>query len=253
MTKMLDVKNVMVMRAKKTLCSHFSLSLQRGDFVGLLGANGSGKTSLLHTLAGLMEPQEGEIIIENTPLADISRKQLARRMGLLLQEENYALPIHVFDSIKCGGYAHKASIHDHSHITEIMTLLNLHEYRARTLLQLSGGEQRRVSIARILFQRPSIYLLDEPANHLDPYYQQLVMRKFQQLCHGGAAVIMSGHNLSYMKRFCNRFILFLNDGSLRVCATDDLNEELIDGVYDGGYSATLFRHSSTNNSCTETS
>lgn len=223
MSELLKLDKINISRGQKAICRDLSFAIYPGDFYGLLGVNGRGKTTLLHTLANLIKPTSGQVFLEKENLSTIPRKRLARKMGLLLQEESHHFPITVQETLSSGRYAHGKREHALQDFEQILHLLNLKQYTTRNLLELSGGERRRVSIGRILFQQPSLYLLDEPITHLDPVYQQRVLTQFKNLCEDkGAAVLMAGHDVSLMRLFCNRFILLLENGETLIGSLEDV-------------------------------
>jgi iron complex transport system ATP-binding protein len=207
MKNKLQLDNLSIARQSKVICQNLSISFRVGEFWGILGANGRGKTTLLHTLAGMYPSFLGKILIGQENLIQIHRKKLATKVGLVLQEETHFFPTLVKDSILIGRYAHPANKLDKNNYDEILDGLNLKHLAEKNLLTLSGGEQQRVKIARIFYQQPEIYLLDEPTNHLDPHYQQKILTILKQFCQEGATVLMVGHNISQMELICDHYLL----------------------------------------------
>lgn len=233
MSELLRVEGLTLTRNHKIICHNFSMHLNSGNFWGILGINGRGKTTLLHVLAGLIRTLTGRIVVEDRNILNLTRKQIAQKIGLLLQDESHQYPMTVQDTIENGRYARKKQLTDPAFLNAILCELNLLPYQDHNLLQLSGGEQRRVSIGRILFQQPNIYLLDEPTNHLDPVQKHIVLTHFKTLCtEQNSCVVMAGHSLDLMQIFCDHFLLLCEDGTTRIgTAKEILTPENLQRVY----------------------
>lgn len=211
MANLFEVKNLTLIRNNKHICQNFSFVLEQGQRWGILGLNGRGKTTLLHTLAGLLLPASGVIYFNNKNLNHLTRKIIAQNIGLLLQEQQYFFPALVIDTVLAGG--HSRSFQCQQKLTEILQNVKLAHLSEHNILHLSGGEQQRVGIARLLFQNPRVFLLDEPVNQLDPLHQFLVMDFFYKLCVSeNKAIIFSTHDINLVERYCDHVVLLLEDG-----------------------------------------
>ncbi|MBO5087336.1 MAG: ABC transporter ATP-binding protein [Lachnospiraceae bacterium] len=156
-----------------------SFSVEKGEFVSIVGPSGSGKSTLLHILGGVDKPTEGKVFIEGTDLHGLKEDKLAifrrRQIGLIYQfynlmpvlnvDENITLP-HLLDGRKL----------DQERLDEIVEYLGLSERRNNLPSQLSGGQQQRVSIGRAMFNRPAIVLADEPTGNLDRKTGEEIMK-----------------------------------------------------------------------------
>ena len=180
------------------------LAVQPGEMLGLIGPNGAGKTTLLHCLAGL-EPYQGEIHLHGTPLQQFSVQQRARQIGLLPQRCQSAWALSVRDIIGLGrlpwGDEPKTLVEWMAHQTGVTQWLD------QPVDKLSGGEQARVWLARVLAGEPQLLLADEPLASLDLYYQCRVLellRSYAQEAHG---VIVALHDLEQAARYCDRLCM----------------------------------------------
>ena len=221
------------------ICDHFNFSLRSGEIWGLLGPNGCGKTTLLHTLAGLSLPTAGTITLQGDLLTKLTAKTIARQIGILFQSLSDTFPQTVLEYITASRFPHlayyeKENAHDKNIIHAALDEMNLHPFKHRLIQQLSGGEKRRLAIAALLAQTPRIFMLDEPTNHLDMHYQLRVLAHFQKLAQREqAGIIMSLHDANLAQAFCTHILLMFQNGDMqqgKVC--DILSEENLSRLYD---------------------
>lgn len=220
MTVLLETCGLTVEIAGKTVCRGLNIALRGGEVLGLLGPNGAGKTTLLHTLAGVRPAVQGEIRIAGKPLAAWPRRQLARRLGLLLQEQQDMFPASVLETALIGRHPHMDFWRWESHrdvaiARRALKTVHMQGLEQRPQYALSGGERRRLAIATILSQTPDIYLLDEPVNHLDLRHQLSILQHFRQLAgKHHKAVVMTLHDINLVARYCDSVLLLYGDGTL---------------------------------------
>lgn len=210
------------------VCRNLNLQLPAGTCLGILGANGVGKTTLLHTLAGLRAADHGEILLDGNAINQLSRRQIARRLGLLIQQQEDSLPASVLETALIGRHPHIDFWRWESHADvaiarRALKLTGLTGFEQRPQTQLSGGERRRLAIATILAQDPAICLLDEPTHQLDLQHQIDLLQLFADLAHRqNRLVIMSLHDVNLAARFCDQVLLMFGDGETLSGATRDL-------------------------------
>ncbi|MDZ7663646.1 ABC transporter ATP-binding protein [Thiohalophilus sp.] len=214
----LQLEQLQLQRGLRRLCQPFDLSIEDGQCWGILGSNGSGKTTLLHTLAGLHHDYTGRIYLDGTPIDQIPRKQFARQVGLLLQTNEEAFPGSAIETVLTGRHPHLKAWQwegeqDIALARETLHQVDLAGFEQRNLLTLSGGERRRLYIATLLAQQPQLYLLDEPANHLDLRHQHQILGLLQRLCSTqNRSVIMVLHDPNLAARYCDHVLLLHEDG-----------------------------------------
>jgi iron complex transport system ATP-binding protein len=199
------------------LVSNLSLEFVPGEFVAILGRNGSGKTLTLHTLAGLREPSRGEVTIDGRPLAELERRAVARRLGLLAQDAEDGFVATVMEAVLIGRHPHLEfwqweTAADERLARGALAAVGLADFAARRIDTLSGGEQRRVAVAALLAQEPDIFLVDEPTNHLDPHHQLIVLNLLHELARAGHTIIATLHDPTLAARFADRALLLFGDG-----------------------------------------
>ncbi|VAW66281.1 hypothetical protein MNBD_GAMMA09-3483 [hydrothermal vent metagenome] len=251
MTK-LQTENLTVKIAGKTVCKNMRLDLHPGEIWGLLGRNGIGKTTLLHTLAGLRPAASGNILLNQKNLQVLSRKTIAQKLGLLLQQTEDIFPTSVMETVLSGRHPHMShwqweSRSDYDMAQQALERVDMQAFAQRQVNQLSGGERQRVAIATLLTQNPDIFLLDEPNSHLDLKYQiQLLNTLTQKVRTENKIILMSLHDPNLALRYCDKILLLIGDGQTLSGNTEDkLNEENLMKLYDypvikinaSGYSA----------------
>jgi iron complex transport system ATP-binding protein len=213
----LAAANVGVRAGARELVSALSLQFAAGEIVAILGRNGSGKTLTLHTLAGLRPPAQGEVFLDGVPLAQLGRRTIALRLGLLPQDIEDAFVTSALETVLIGRHPHLAlwqweTAADERIARDSLAAVGMTDFAARRTDTLSGGEQRRVAVASLLAQEPAIFLLDEPTNHLDPHHQLAVLGLFRQLANRGRTVITTLHDPTLAARFADRALLLFGDG-----------------------------------------
>jgi putative ABC transport system ATP-binding protein len=187
------------------------ISISRGEFVAIVGASGSGKSTVLNLMAGLDTPTAGSVVIENIALESLNRRELseyrAQRVGMVFQSfnlighrtalGNVELALY-FDDTPRGDRARKA--------TEILERLGLGDRLDHRPADLSGGEQQRVAIARALVKRPQLLFADEPTGNLDYENSRAIVSLLTELNRDGLTVVMVTHNLDLAQKHADRII-----------------------------------------------
>ena len=225
---MLRAENLTLGYPGRVLCEHLNVSMQAGECWGILGRNGTGKSTLLHALGGIQKPLEGDVSIEGRPVHAMPRLELAQKIGLLLQEEASLFAGTVRDYVMLGRFPHHGLMMgwqetDEVQVQQSLERMELTSLASRIVSTLSGGERQRVRIAMLLAQMPDIYGLDEPLLHLDIGHQAAVMRLFRALAsEQRKTVVMVLHDILWASRYCDHVLLLYGDGRADSGPTRDL-------------------------------
>lgn len=201
----------------RTLVDKLNFELSGGQFLAVLGQNGTGKSLTLHTLAGLRPAHEGTVMMLGRTIERLSRRQISQHLALLPQYTEDVFPSTVLDTVMIGRHPHIGRLQwespdDRRLALDALRQMDLGEMISRDVATLSGGERRRAAVAQVLAQAPNIYLLDEPTNHLDPQHQLDVLEVFVRKARDGATVIASLHDVNLAARFADQCLLLFGDG-----------------------------------------
>lgn len=213
----LAARGVEVAVGPRRLVLELSLEFCPGEFVAILGRNGTGKTLTLHTLAGLRQPQSGEVHLDGIVLESLSRRAVALRLGLLAQDVEESFVTTALEAVLVGRHPHLKlwqweTAADERVARAALSAVDLENFAGRRTDTLSGGELRRVAVAALLAQEPAVFLLDEPSNHLDPAHQLEILGLFRELCAAGKTVIATLHDPTIAARFADKVLLLFGDG-----------------------------------------
>lgn len=191
-----------------------SLTLNPGEVTAICGPNGAGKSSLLSCLAGLLVPQRGALALDGAPLATLSPRDRARALGYLPQQGEVAWDMSVETLAGLGRLPWNAgAAADQAAVDAALAGLDLQHLRARPMSQLSGGEQARVLLARVLAGEPRWLLADEPLANLDLAHQLSLLRQFRALAGHGTGVVLVLHDLAQAMNHADRVVV-LDGGAL---------------------------------------
>jgi iron complex transport system ATP-binding protein len=217
---------------------NLDLAIQPGEFWGLLGPNGIGKTTLLKCLAGLLEPSGGAVLLESRAILELPRKLLARHIGMLQQHTVYVFDASVMQTALTGrhpylGYWEREGPEDLAMADKALHSVDLGGFAGRSVTGLSGGEARRLAFAALLVQDPEIMLLDEPTNHLDLRHQVHIMGMIRQRTQAGPrSAVAALHDINLAARYCSHVIMLFGAGDW--CAgpaKDMLSESSLQRLY----------------------
>ena len=228
---------------EQALLDGIELAVGDGQLVGLLGPNGSGKTSLLRCAYRFQRPDQGRVELDGEALWSRSPRWCAQRVAVVLQEFPQDFGLTVAEVAAMGRTPHKGLFDgddqaDLALVEQALARVGLSAHQQQAFAHLSGGEKQRVLLARALVQQPTLLILDEPTNHLDPRYQLELLRLIKTL---GLATLASFHDLNLAAAFCDRLYV-LDHGRVVASGTpaEVLTEALLAEVY--GVQALVDRH-----------
>lgn len=214
------------------------LQLAEGDFLGLIGPNGCGKSTLMRAAAGALPLRAGRVVLEGRDLERCSRRELARLLGVVAQESLFAPGFAVHEIVAMGRHPHlgrfgRPGPHDELQVQQALDRTGIRHLAGREAVALSGGERQRVAIARALAQSPRLLLLDEPTNHLDINHQVEVFDLLHDLNREqGLAILCVTHDLNLAAEYCSAIAL-LEQGQLRAYGSP--GEVLTPGLLGAAY------------------
>lgn len=223
--------------AGRVLIQPFDLNLEAGQCWAVLGLNGSGKTSLLHTLAGIRSIDQGKICLDQQSINALRPRQRARQISLLFQQQQEQFPCTVLESVLIGRHPHLSPLQTESATDRQQALAALQSVQLETFAQrqvssLSGGEHQRMAIARLLLQDTPFRILDEPTNHLDIQHQIRLLTMLQRQAKEQKLIVMALHDVNLALRFCDHVILLMPGGEVLAGPGDKLlNSETVSRLY----------------------
>ena len=202
----------------KALLKPITVTIHPGEFLAIVGPNGSGKTSLLRCLYRTNKPTSGAVLLDGKNLWSLSPRQCAQRIATVLQDTGGEFGLSVFEMVEIGltpkSLVWGRSEEDTNIVESTLALLDVAHLADRSFDSLSGGERQRVMIARALAQRPDVLILDEPTNHLDIRHQLDVLALLAKL---PCTLIVSLHDLALASAYADR-VLVMNEGEMQACA-----------------------------------
>jgi iron complex transport system ATP-binding protein len=235
---MIEVHSISFRYRQEWVLQDISFRVEKGEFVGVIGPNGSGKTTLLKMLYRLLSPQKGEILFELAPMKKMDRTDIAKRIAVVAQETQLLFPFSVLETVLMGrspylGQLMFESEKDLEIAKKAMEWTETLSFSERAMDELSGGERKRVFIARALAQEPEVILLDEPTANLDIHHQMDFLDLILTLNREkGLTILMASHDMNIASEFCDRLLL-LQGGRIYKIGTPDevITKENIERVY----------------------
>ncbi|QTD56765.1 ABC transporter ATP-binding protein [Parasphingorhabdus cellanae] len=214
---LLSFENLTLTLRGREILRGVSGQFEPGKVTVILGANGAGKSSLLSCLVGLREPQSGSVTLDDRPLLSLDNRERGRAIGLLPQRPDIHWNVDVKTIVGLGRLPHSGrwgmSAADHEAVVKAMAATDCTDLADRKAMRLSGGEQGRVLLARVLAGEPQWLLADEPLASLDPAHQFDVLERLKSYAIAGNGVIVVLHDLTQAARFADNIIV-LKEGAI---------------------------------------
>lgn len=231
---MLELKNIGFSINEKRILHNITCTVNEGKFIGIIGPNGSGKSTMLKVIYRHLKQTEGIATLHEKEIWETPPKKLAQQMAVVSQETPLLFDFTVKDLVLMGRTPYKKWMssdkrEDFQIVEESMALADVSHLANRTLQQLSGGEKKRVMLARALAQKANILVLDEPTNHLDIEHQLQMMDLVKGL---PITILAALHDLNLAAAYCDE-LLVMNNGSLYTNGTPQqvLTEETLQHVF----------------------
>jgi iron complex transport system ATP-binding protein len=230
MTSTLTCQSLDLGIAGKSICKQLDLQLETGQLWGLMGPNGIGKTTLLKCMAGLLEPDAGNVLLDGQAISELPRRGVARLLGMLQQHTVYVFDASVLETALTGRHPHldyweRESAVDKQKALDAIRDVDLEGFESRSVTGLSGGEARRLAFASLLVQEPDILLLDEPTNHLDIKHQVRIMNHVERQVRGSAhSAMVALHDVNLAARYCSHILMLSGNGKWQAGLADELLE-----------------------------
>lgn len=236
---MITVENLSCGYRKEIVLKDISFEVKTGEFVGLIGPNGSGKTTFIRAISGLLPPRKGFILLDEKAVGGMGRKELATKVAVVTQSQEATAPFSVEEFVLLGRVPHWSRFQlletkrDVQMAEKVMALTGISRLRGRGMGELSGGERQLANLARALAQEPDLLLLDEPTAHLDIGHQVQIMHLLKKLNEEGLTIVAVLHDLNLASLYCKRLVL-LDKGRLRKVGQPQevLTEKIINEVYE---------------------
>ncbi len=207
----IELVNATIYQRENPILSEVTFSINKGEFVYLIGKTGSGKSSLLKTLYAELPTDKGIVKVAGFDLTDISRKDipfLRRKLGIVFQDfqllDDRNVEANLDFVLRATGWYDEEQISNR--IDEVLEKVGLKDKRKSMPYNLSGGERQSVSIARALLNDPDIILADEPTGNLDPETTLDVLKVLRKIAENGTAVLMATHNYGLIQKYPGRIL-----------------------------------------------
>lgn len=239
MKKIIKINDFTVKLNNKIILENINLTLHGPKIIALVGANGAGKSTLFKSIMGIINPSDGNIIINGKNPKDALKNNLISYVPQI-EEVDWNFPLLVEELVMMGRYNHmnifrKVSIKDKRIVKESLDSVQMNEFINSQIGELSGGQKKRIFIARALAQESKILLLDEPFSGVDINTEESLSMLFRSLVDRGCLIIVSTHNLGSVPRFCDEVILLdkklLAYGPVKKIFTEDNLKKTFGNMY----------------------
>ncbi len=215
----ISLQGVDVAYNSREVLKNININVKKGDFISILGRNGSGKSTIIKAISQNVELNAGKVIMFGQESKKFRRKELAQRVGYLMQFNAITHRISVYDYVAYGRIPFKKALQglnqkDHEIIIEALRQTELIDLQKRSLTELSGGEKQRVYLAMCLAQQPEVIILDEPTNHLDIKFQYDLLKLIRKINQEKrVTVICVLHDLNQAIKFSD-YLVMLKEGEI---------------------------------------
>ncbi len=234
---MISVRDVSASYDGITALDGLSLDVAGGEFVGLIGPNGCGKSTLVRVISGVLEPERGEVELRGRSLSRMTRVDIAKTVAVVPQESHFFLNFSCMDVVLMGRNPYlrrfqSESEEDYRVALDAMSVTDTAHLKERGINEISGGEKQRVVIARALAQSPRVLLLDEPTAHLDMDHEIEVFDLLRRLNREGLTILVVSHDVNVAAEYCGRILLMVAGRIAAEGSPEEvINPRILHGVY----------------------
>ena len=213
---MLEIKNIKKSFSKKRVLKGISLTVEKGDIIGIIGPSGCGKSTLLRTINYLAPPDDGSIVFEGNKIeAKSNLISIRRKIGMVFQQFNLFENMTILENIilspvETGIMTKNEAIKEAKQFLKKIDLIDKKDFYPS---QLSGGQKQRIAIIRSLMMKPELMLFDEPTSALDPEMIGEVTNVMREIANEGMTMIVVSHEMNFIKNFCTR-VIFMEEGKI---------------------------------------
>lgn len=222
-------------RSKTVISEAINFELKQGQLIGLVGANGIGKSTLLRTITKVQAPLDGTVYINGEEQSKMSLTDLSKALSLVLTEPLQAKNLSVYELVALGRHPYtnwvgRLTEHDKGIITNAIELTSIDELKHKKCFELSDGQLQRVMIARALAQDTDIIILDEPTTHLDMYHKAHLLKLLKDLTlTTNKTILFSSHEIDLAIQLCDTMMVMTENGIV----TDEPRELIKKGIFNG--------------------
>ncbi len=224
-------------KGKSIISNRINIQLDQGKLIGLVGANGIGKSTLLRTLTSIQQPLEGSIQLEGKSLSEYKSLELAQTMSLVLTEQLISKNLTVFELVALGrqpytNWIGSLSVQDRSVINQALEQTNISDLNDRKCYELSDGQLQKVMIARALAQDTSLIILDEPTTHLDMYHKAYILKLLQELSkETNKTILFSSHEIDLAIQLCDTMIVMTPETVFSDAPCNLISQGIFDNLF----------------------
>ncbi|MFB6254288.1 MAG: heme ABC transporter ATP-binding protein [Halobacteriaceae archaeon] len=212
----INITNISFSYSETDVLDEISFNIESGKLVGIVGPNGAGKTTVLHCIAGILTPNSGSIRLAGQSIAELSSQEVSQRVALVPQNPNIGFDFTVREVVGMGRHPQRPRIGrdpDAEKITQALEQTQTAQFENRKITEISGGETRRVFLARAIAQDTAALLLDEPTASLDINHQIKTLKMISEFAAKEKTILAAIHDLNLASRFCDELIV-LSGGSI---------------------------------------
>ncbi len=242
----IEVKNLSFFYGKIQVLKDINLDIHQGDYLGIIGPNGGGKTTLIKIILGLLKPSQGEITIFGQPSQEFRKRLEIGYVAQKMSSFDANFPLRAWDVVAMGRYAARGmfqglTAQDREKINKALQEVHMFELKDRLIGDLSGGQQQRVYIARALAQEPKIIFLDEPTSGVDSPSQKEFYDLLNKLNKQGITLVLISHDIDVVAQEVTE-VACINQGLIYHGNPSGLNAHHINNLYTQGMKFIVHKH-----------